>query len=445
MVVCLGILAMAAGGTAVAQNGISAQAQPGAPVARLTLEEAIAAAMSRDAIYAGQAAAYGTAHTDEALARSALLPNADIHGQYLYTQPNGVRNQAGQVGSQAAPRFIANNAIREYAVQLMATETLSVAGYADLHRTQALAAKAAADLESARRDLVLRVVQGFFGVLDAQGRLQAATQARDEANDFLHLTQKLEEGREVAHADVVKAELEAQQRQRELTDASLDEERARLDLGTLLFADPRRPYTLDAGEAAALAPEAEVEAQAAKNNPDLRSALEAQKAAQAAKLGVRAGYLPTLSFNYTYGLDAPQLAANGPDGVRNLGYSASGSIDLPVWDWLATHEKVKQSQLELKAATAALTMTERTLIAQLAEYYHEAQAAQEQVGSLAASVKTAQESLRLTKLAYQAGEATALEVVDAENSLALVEGQQADGLLRYRVALANLQTLTGVL
>ena len=49
-----------------------------------------------------------------------------------------------------------------------------------------------------------------------------------------------------------------------------------------------------------------------------------------------AAYLPDLGLNVTYGIDAPQFAVNGPDGVRNLGYSASVTLDIPVWDWLST-------------------------------------------------------------------------------------------------------------
>ena len=54
------------------------------------------------------------------------------------------------------------------------------------------------------------------------------------------------------------------------------------------------------------------------------------------------------------------------------------------------------------------------------------------------------ESLRLTRLRYQAGEATALEVVDAQTTLVQARNAYDDGLVRYRLAMANLQTLTGV-
>ena len=232
----------------------------------------------------------------------------------------------------------------------------------------------------------------------------------------------------------------------EFDDATLAAEKARLDLGVLLFPDPRTPYTLaEPDQPAPLPDQPSIEAAAARNNPDLRSALEALRAAQSDVLAARAGYLPSFGFNYTYGIDAPQFAVNGPDQVHNLGYSASASIDFPVWDWFATHDRVRQSQLHEKAAQAALTTTQRQLIAQLDEYYHEARVASDQVASLRTSADTARESLRLTRLRYSSGEALALEVVDAQSSLAQSEAALADGILRSHVARANLQTLTGVL
>ena len=411
----------------------------------ITLDQAIAAALANDPVYRAAVASSGSAQLDASISRAALLPNAAAHGEYLYTQPNGVLNQAGQIGSQQAPRFIANNAIREYAAQVLVNQSISFAGVADYRRSRALARQSSADLESARRDLVSRVVAAYFGVLATAEKAAVALRALNEANDFVALTQKLEAGREVAHADVVKAQLDQQQRQRECDDAALEAEKARLDLGVLLFPDPRTPYTLAEPAPTPLPDRSAVDAAAANANPDLRSALESAHAAHDEVLAARAAYLPSLALNYTWGVDAPQLAVNGPDNVRNLGYSASASIDFPVWDWFATHDRVRQAELHQQAAQASLTNTQRQLIAQLDEYYNEAHVAADQVASLRTSVDTARESLRLTRMRYSAGEATALEVVDAQSSLAQAEAALADGILRAHVARANLQTLTGVL
>ncbi len=84
-------------------------------------------------------------------------------------------------------------------------------------------------------------------------------------------------------------------------------------------------------------------------------------------------------------------------------------------------------------------------MANLKEFYRGAQVAWHQLAPLKQSVQTATDSLRLTDLRYRSGEATALEVVDAQNTLFLAEQAYADGEVRYRATLANLQTLTGVL
>ena len=214
----------------------------------------------------------------------------------------------------------------------------------------------------------------------------------------------------------------------------------------LAFPDPRTPYVLAAAETPGpLASRADVDQAAGKNNPELRSALATLRQNNADVIAARAAYLPALSLGYIYGIDAPQFAVNGPDKVRNLGYSAIATLDIPVWDWLATEHKVKQSQVRRDAAKVALSFTQRRLIARLDEAYAEATAARDQLASLDVSVATAEESLRLTKLRYTGGEATVLEVVDAQTAFLGAENAREDMRVRYRAALADLQTLTGTM
>jgi outer membrane protein TolC len=159
----------------------------------------------------------------------------------------------------------------------------------------------------------------------------------------------------------------------------------------------------------------------------------------------RAAYLPDLGLSFSYGIDAPQFAKRGPDDVRNLGYSISATLDIPVWDWFSTQKRIKQTEFRQNAAKVSLTAAQRKLIATLEEVYAEASVAREQLDLLDMSVRTAAESLRLTKLRYSAGEASALEVVDAQSANLSAETAQADGMIRYQAALAALQQLTGTL
>ncbi len=90
-----------------------------------------------------------------------------------------------------------------------------------------------------------------------------------------------------------------------------------------------------------------------------------------------------------------------------------------------------------------LSSTQRQLLGNLRSFYGEAQTSRLELESLEQSAQLSAESLRLTTLRYQAGEATVLEVVDAQNTLAQARDAFDEGQERYRVALANLQTLTG--
>jgi outer membrane protein TolC len=147
--------------------------------------------------------------------------------------------------------------------------------------------------------------------------------------------------------------------------------------------------------------------------------------------------------NYAYGIDAPEVASHGPDGALNRGYSASATVDLPIWDWLTSERKVKEAHLRAEATRVALTAAQRRLLADLAEFYKEADVARQELASLDASATDARESLRLTSLRYVNGESTVLDVVDAQNTLVTTEDAQADGSVRYELALAQLETLTG--
>jgi outer membrane protein TolC len=434
--------------TPVAATGTAVPAQAPATGAPITLEEAIHRAQISDVTYRTAAANKSVAALDRSIARSALLPGVVYHNQFIYTKPGQQSSTNTQItGTTSTPIFIANNSVHEYISQGVVTETIGVAGIADYHRLSAEAEASAARQEVARRGLVATVIGNYFGVLAAERKLGVAQRSTDEAQRFSQLTQKLESGREVAHADVVKANLQLQQRQRDLADAGLAAEKARLDLAVLLFPDPLTPYTLtnDLDQPSVLPPKAEVQADGAKNNPDLRAALQAARAAKFELTAARAAYLPDLSLAYFYGIDAPQFALKGPDGAHNLGYAAAVTLDIPVWDWFATHSRVKQSAIRNDLANVELTATQRQLVASLEVLYNEAAVAAEQITSFDETVRTAAESLRLTNLRYTAGEASVLDVVDAQNSYSVAQAAQVDAAVRYHLAFGQLQTLTGKL
>lgn len=460
------LVLLAAVATMQGQDRAPAAAQDGtanASSAVISLDEALRRAEKSDPGYAAAKGARRTAALERSIARAGLLPLVHGVSDDIYAQPNGISTE-GDAGQSSAPlpKFVSYDARPwEYIAQGVADETVSLAAVAGLHRADAAAAQAAAEQEIARRGLVAAVTGMFYTALAAEQKVEVARQAQQEAADFTRITKDREQAREAAHADVVKAELTEQGTERLLEDARLQAERARLELGVLLFPDPRTPYRLNAPQTPPpLPPRADVEAAAGKNNPELRSALEALKMSDADVTAARAAYLPSAQVSVFYGIDANQFSVRGPlvagtspggpaipGGYQatNLGYATSFAVNLPIWDWLTTEHRVKQSEIHREVAKVSLTNTQRLLVARLDEAYSEAAAARDQLTSLELSVSTAAESLRLTRLAYQGGDATVLAVVDAQNAYVLAEDAQQDGMVRYENALAAVQTLTGTM
>src|SRR5579872_3891492 len=440
-VLILVLLACARGG--YAQVTLAPQSQ-GAP-RTITLQDALQRARQNDPQYRSAAVTdLGLAREDRVQARAGLLPDVNYNNSFIYTQGTGSANC--QVNSPGCPtfRFISNNAVHEYVSQANVHEALSLTNIADYRRSAAALAQARAKGEIATRGLVVTVTQAYYGLVVAQRKYATAQRAQAEAQRFLDISQKLENGGEVAHADTIKARIQAQQQQRDLQEAQIVMERSRLDLAVLLFTDFNQDFTVvdDLQTPEPLPTYPEVEAAGKKNNPDVRAALAAYEVANHEVTAAWGGLLPALSVDYFYGIDANKFAIR-TDGVRNVGYSAVATLQIPIFSWGSDRSKLKQAELRRDQAHVELNYAQKQLLSHLRQFYLEAKTARSEMETLATSAELAADSLRLTTMRYQAGESTVLEVVDAQNTLTQARNAYDDGQSRYRVALANLQTLTG--
>jgi len=428
------------------QPGKPANAADAAPL-RLTLQDALDRARKNSVQFQAAVTNAGLARQDSRQAFDALLPSVTYNNSAIYTQ------SAGPVATAATGVpvvFIANNAVHEYISQGNVHEAIDAAMVANFRKVSAAAAVAKWQAEIASRGLVVTVTQGYYGVAAAQQKVETAKRNAHEGDRFFKITQDREQGGEVAHADVIKAELQTRERQRALQEAQLGFLNARLDFAILIFPNFEENFEVadDLHAPVPLPMLAEVQERAARDNPDLRAALALVQESNHGVFGARAGYLPSLTLDYFYGIDAATFATHTVfkgQKFSNLGSSVVGTLVIPVWNWGATQSRVKQAELRRDQAKRELSFAQRKLLAEIRSLYAEAETALNEQEGLNRSAQLAEESLKLVTLRYQNGESTVLEVVDAQNTFALANGAYQDGAVRYRVALANLQTLTGVL
>jgi outer membrane protein TolC len=415
-----------------------AGAQPDSSLAPLTLEAALTLARANSQQLRSALAAAQLATEDRVQARAGLLPGVSGFLQHIYTEPNGT----------ASGVFVANDGPRVYNAWATAHGDLyAPQRWADYRGAAAAEAVARAKADVATRGLVATVVQNYYMLVAAVRKAASAQQGLNEAQTFLDITQRQERGGEVAHADVVKAQIQFTQRQRDAQDAELTALKSRLGLSVLVFPDFRETFGVvdDLQDVRPLPPLETVKSMATENSPDLKAAEASVLQQTSGVSGARSASLPSVSFDYWYGINANQFAVNDANGHRILGSVAQAQMTVPLWNWGATQSKLRQAQLRVEQAKADLTLTQRQLLANVIVFYREAEMARQQLDSLRASLDLATESLRLTTIRYQSGEATVLEVVDAQTTLIQARNAYDDGLVRYRVALAALQTLTGTM
>jgi outer membrane protein TolC len=411
----------------------------------LTLEDALERARTYSPQFQAAVTATRLSHEDRLQARAALLPSANYTMQYLGAQGNGVLPSG---------RFVTNDGVHVYRAwgvfrQSLSADTFTLASY---RRAEAAEALAAAQQEIARRGLTVTVTQAYYGLVVAERKYAAAQESRDQAKRSLQISQDMEREGQVAHSDVITFQIQFNQQEQAFAEANLTMDNARLNLAVLLFPDFEQNFNVvdDLDAAPSLPALGEVQKMAEANNPQIGAALAVLREARSDVSSARTAFLPSLSFDVDYGIEANALALRSrvsafPEAGRlpNLGYFATVTLNLPVWDWGTLRSRLRQAGFRKQQARMELSFAQRQLLSNLFAAYNETCTARSEVDTLRSSADLAAESLRLNILRYKAGQATVLDVLNAQNTLTQTRGAYADGLVRYRMALANLQTLTG--
>ncbi len=417
------------------------------PPITVTLQDALERARKLDPTLLGATWDAKSAHEDRIQARNGMLPTISGTSQYLNTQGNGVTPDG---------RFVTNDGIHVYRDWGILHQDLSPGTLMRTAFTRAKAAEAMASArtEIARRGLAVTVTKSYYGLVVAQRKYATAQAGLDEAKHFMNITQDLEHQGQAPHSDALKAEIQYRIQKQAFDEAKFSMEDTRLGLAVMIFPDFNENFSVvdDLDSAPALPPFPEVQEMAEKENPDMRVAFEAVQEANLDVKAAQVAFLPTLTVDTDYGIEANCFALQctqaafqsdhtGP--LPNLGYFLTATLNVPIWDWGTLRSKLKQAEYRQQAAKAALSLAKRTDVSELYATYDEAITARSDLDEARSTADLAVESLRLTNLRYQGGAALATEVVDAETALVTARNSYADAQVRYRMLLASLQTFTG--
>src|SRR5262245_545769 len=416
-----------------------------APPPLITLQDALDRAAKLDVQYQLAISNAAIAREDRVQARATLLPGISQTTQLLQTQGNGITPNG---------RFVTNDGVHVYrscgvARQEISAETFIKSSY---RRAQAAEARSNARLEIAQRGLALAVTKNYYTFVTSQRKYGTAQQSVQQAQRFLEITQQQENAGQAAHSDVVKAQIQYEQQRQAFQEATFGINNARLNLAVLLFPDFNENFSVvdDLDSAQTLPPFPEIQSMASGANPELRAAQAALRQASFDLRVAKNAFLPSIAIDAVYGIEANAFALRSraaafPDAgvLPNLGFFITGNFTLPVFDWGIRQSKVRQARTREQQSRIELTQTQRVLVANLYLFYNEALTARAAIDVSKRSAELSTESLRVVNLRDQAGESGGLEVVDAQKTLVDTRNAYDDAQTRYRVALSQLQTLTG--
>src|SRR5260221_14452985 len=240
------------------------QIAPPAAGAPLTLQDALMQARANSQQFRSAQLTADLAAQDRKIARAALLPSLNGFSQFIYTEPNGTTSGI----------WVPNDGPRVYADWLNVHGDVSLTKWSEYRSSAAAEAVARAKADVAARGLVSTIVTNYYTLVAAERKLASAQLALREAQQFLDITQKQEAGGEVAHSDVVKAQIQVNQRMHDEQEAELAVLKSRLALSILVFTDFRDNFAVvdDLQQLAPLPALVDVRTTALGASPDVRAA-----------------------------------------------------------------------------------------------------------------------------------------------------------------------------
>jgi len=293
------------------------------------------------------------------------------------------------------------------------------------------AKKAAFDM--AQNTILMDVATKYFTLRLAEELTVLRESTKKNLEEHLARSKKLEEGGQISKAERLRAEVALAEAENALEDSYRDQTLARLALASLLHTD-----TNITAVTPVLAPEQtfsmeEYKQLATDRHPGLRQLRTERKRSQDAVSAARADYFPTVALFAYKELYTRDLTLLEPD------WAVGAKMQWDLFKGGETRSKVSNA----KALDRSLaSMEEQTMdnIGLLVEKrWREMEHAKSRLESLKKTRELAEEAHRSQTLAYEAGLATGLDVVDAE--LALSRLQVADLKAHYDAVIAWLGLL----
>ncbi len=409
----------------------------------LTLADAIKRGLNTNLGPISANNAVSAARAERIQALSALLPNIAVNASETVTQID-LAAYGFQFKAPPASGFSIPTVVGPFAYsQAQGTLSQSVLDFVERRNWKASKESERASLlaaKDAREVVVLAVAGTYLQTLASAARLISQQAQVGNAQAVYNQALIRKEAGTNARIDVMRSLVELETQQQRLSSLDADFRKQKMALARLigLPLDHELVLTDSLGSNEATMPDTGAAIQRAfERRSDLRAAEAQVRAAETALSAARGERLPSVSLNGDYGVIGPNPAST--HGV----FAITGSVNVPIWEGGRTKGDIQQAQAAVRQRGAELADERGQVEQEVRTALIELQTAMGQVRVAANNRGYANETLTEARDRFNAGVATTVEVVQAQEQVAGAESDYISSLFSFNLAKVTLARATG--
>jgi len=303
------------------------------------------------------------------------------------------------------------------------------------------AAAAEYSYKSSRELVVLVSANMYLQALASSARANSARAELETAEALFRQASDLRQNGLVAGIDVLRAQVQLGTAQQRATAADNDFDKAKLALARVIGLPVGQPFTLSDEIPNVSTPDItlqEAVERAYATRPDYRAALERVEAAEAAREAIRGEHLPSVKVTADYGgigLSVPEVQGT---------FSIVGALNVPIFDGNRTKGRLLEADADVRGRQAELDDLKAGIYYDVQTALLDLKATREQFDVATRGRDLASQQLTESRDRFAAGVADNIEVVQAQQAVALANEQYIAALYGYDVAKALLARGIGV-
>jgi outer membrane protein TolC len=302
---------------------------------------------------------------------------------------------------------------------------------AESHNVQA----ARFDVRNARDIVILVSANAYSQAVAAEARVGAIRAQVETAQALFQQATDMKQSGLVPGIDVLRAEVQLDTVRQRRTAAETDFEKSKLQLARIIGLPPGQSFTL--ADRIQPAPVLEITLDQAlerayRSRGDYLAALERVRAAESNRRAIVGELLPSVRVTADYG----EIGLSPADAHST--YNVTGAVNIPIFQGGRTRGRLMEADAELRSRTAEAADVKAGVYYDVRTAFLDLQAGREQLQVATRTRELAASQLTQARDRFAAGVAGNIEVVQAQEAVALASDQYISALFISNLATGNL-------